>query len=263
MAGSKQLQVSFFGLNLVLSLTGVAAIRLGSRTQRTIDYLRDVLKTLPPEPKLQAVCEKFARECENGMRPLGKNGLVTVVLSAACPGKPFRVAFVSNADWQARPPLAKARFSIDIREIRKPFWLISGLRDCVPAREEALLKAAARKIDALKSDPNVPNDEIAATLEQINAIAAQNSNDRVSEKCWVTSQFADGEGRRLTGVNSDDAEGSIPMVFGGFPDLNWEKKLKEHLGIPADQQLRYVQSAGAEDSNTNKISASFGKRTTR
>jgi hypothetical protein len=193
LAGSKQLNYSFLDLNIMLALTGVAAVQLGSKMQRTIDYVRDVLKLLPHKSGLQTVCETLASKCQEVMRPYRKRGVLTLVLSAASNGKPFQVAFISNADWSVSPPSAKNRFSIDIREIRKPFWRVSGYRDSVPAHERALLKGAARKINEPRDNQQLPNNEVTAALQEINATAARNSRGWVSEECWVTAQFADGE----------------------------------------------------------------------
>jgi hypothetical protein len=207
-AGSKQLQASFKDLHLNLAFTGVAA----NGSSRTIDWLGDEIKTLQsaqPEVSLQEICDALALRATKELKPLGERGVLTAIVAAAETAKPFRVAVISNVrDWSEQPPRAKNRFDIRIHTITKPFTLISGYRDAVPVLEQHRLKALARV-------SNRTSVEILDALKSINAAAAPHSNGYVSADCWVTSQLADGPGRRTAGINTAKQGGSIPHLQAG------------------------------------------------
>lgn len=99
-AGSKQLEATFTGLNVQLAFTGVAKVS----NRRTIDWLLDELKALPQNSDLQNVCDALARRSAAEMKPLGSSGVLTLVLTAAAAGKPFRVAVISNTLWGENSP---------------------------------------------------------------------------------------------------------------------------------------------------------------
>ncbi len=88
LAGSKQLEASFEGLNLILAFTGVAIAGPVPAPRRTIDFLSTVLKTQPFDSNLRAICEALSRKSEESMRPYGRRGLLTLVLSVGSAGKP-------------------------------------------------------------------------------------------------------------------------------------------------------------------------------
>jgi hypothetical protein len=225
-AGSKQLQASFKDLNLMLAFTGVAAVG----TQRTIDRLSAVLRGLPHESDFASICEALRQN----VRPLGKFGLLTLVVSAVSIGKRPRIAFISNADWQTVPPKFKNEFSIDLRTISKPFWRISGFQDCVPETEIARLKAIAKKTDATQS-------EVMDKLAQINATSAGNSGGWVSDECWVTVQTGNDREIRQASRNVGGQAGFISHVVSGIDIADF---IRQNFQAASGQELRLVQGAG-------------------
>jgi hypothetical protein len=234
-AGSKQLQAGFKGLHLQLAFTGTAAVRKGSSTERTIDWISAELSALRQDSRLQHICESLSRRCASAMSLLGPCGVLTVVLVVAAVGKPFRIAVISNARWGERPPRANSNSRINIHTIRKPFYLISGCRDAVPLLERHRLAALARAVD---SEPK----KVLDTLAGINAITARNSGGYVSEGCWVTSTLADGRVRRSAMQNVGIQGGSIPQLFAGV-DL-WERIRRDFRAEPG-KKLRLDTAASA------------------
>jgi len=226
-AGSKQLRANFKELNLFLAFTGVA----GTTKHRTIDWLTAELKSLSLESNLQAICDALSRKSQVSMRPYGRKGRLTMVLSVASVGKPFRLAEISNADWGNK---SRHQFDIHLYTIKKPFALISGYSGCVPVREQALLKALARKLDA------TPKEAMDA-LAEINATAARNNRGCVSEGCWVTAQYADGRDRHFATFNVGDQDGSITELALG---MNLTDIVKKNFRAAPGKELRPVQSAG-------------------
>jgi hypothetical protein len=214
-AGSKQLDAEFKGLNLQLAFTGVASVRTGSSTQRTIDWLSAELKALPQDSSLQDICNALSKRGAAAMKPLGPRGVLTLILACSGVGEPFRVAVVSNAHWGEHPPRAKDHFDIAIHVIKKPFSLISGFRDSVPPLERHRIRALAR----------ASAQDIQDGLAAINAIAAGNSQGYVSKECWVTSQQAsNGGGLRFAAINVGEQKGLVTHVRGGFDVFDWVKK---------------------------------------
>ena len=234
-AGSKQLQASFERLDLRLAFTGVAAIGAGQSRRSTVTWLTEELKGLPHDCTLDRICAALEKSCIAVTRPHGARGVLTVVLTAASVGEPFRVAVISNVDWQRQPPEARPSFRTVVYTITKPFCLISGYRDCVPDVERHRLRALAREIGN-------PNARVLDELANINAVAAKHGGDYVSEACWVTSQVADGRVRRSTGRNVGQQQGGIPLVMGGIDVSDWVKK---NFRPAPRQEIRLVQSAGA------------------
>jgi hypothetical protein len=216
-AGCKQLQASFKGLDLRLALTGIATVGTGMAQQRTVDWLAGELKALPHDSQLQDVCEALKTRCAVITKPYGVRGVLELILTVASVDGPFHVAIISNADWRKRPPEAATQFTIRIHEITKPLHLISGYRDSVPHLERHRLRALAR--DVGKSPK-----EMTDALADINATAAKNSRGYISEKCWVTSQTADGPTRRSTSINIGQTQGRIPLLVGNFDIFDWVKK---------------------------------------
>ena len=78
------------------------------------------------------------------MKPLTSKGELTLVLTVAEIGQPFRVAVISNTQTK------KTQFDIQVRTVKKPFHLISGYRDAVPKIERHRLKALARDTENLQ-----------------------------------------------------------------------------------------------------------------
>ena len=231
-AGSKQLVASFKGLHLILAFTGVATWRVGSRTERTVDWLSAKLKALPPESNLRAICRALAKKVE---KCCGSRGELTLVLSVASVGKPFQTATISNVVWERKRKRLNRYFHIQMRTVQKPFHLISGGgRDCVSGRERVRLKALARKMD-------VTPKEVMTALTEINSIAADNSNGCVSKECWATAQFADGDDRRSQALNVGNQAGLISQLLGGMDMMDW---MKTNLTAPPGAEIGLVQSAG-------------------
>jgi hypothetical protein len=143
--GSKQLQASFKGLDLRLAFTGIAQVGTGPARQRTVDWLSEELKALPHDSQLQDICEALARRSVSITAPFKSRGVLEIVLTVATVGEPFRVAVVSNADWNKRPPVAKPQFTIQIHTITKPFHLISGCRDSVASQRHRLRAGACQQ----------------------------------------------------------------------------------------------------------------------
>jgi len=257
-AGSKQLNVSLEKFDVHLSFTGIAEVGAGSTRQCTIDCLSEELKELKKDYKLQDVCEALANRSYAVTSPLGKNGLLILVLTVATLGEPFRVAVISNADWLKRPPEAKPNFTIKIHKITKPFHLISGCRWSVPTRQRHRLRALAK--DTLKSQ-----EQVMEALADINAIASKNSNGYVSKACWVTSQYADGRLRRYRSRNIGKHRGDISQLLYGSDLSEWPRKnvrgghkyrLKESVGVrcvpgddtplpPPSGELRHFTLSGS------------------
>lgn len=234
-AGSKQLQASFKGLDVRLAFTGIAAVGVGAARQRTVDWLSAELKGLPDDSQLQGACDALANRSVAVASPHGLRGVLTLILTAAAVGEPFRVAVISNVDWRKRPPEAKRTFTIGIHRITKPFHLISGYRDSVPTLQRQRLRALAR--DTSKSPSHVLD-----ALADINAIAAKHGRGYVSEGCWVTSQVADGRVRRSASRNIGQHRGGIPQVLGGLDLSEWVRK---NFRAAPGEEIRIVQSAGA------------------
>jgi hypothetical protein len=229
-AGSKQIQASFQEIQLVLAFTGIATLSSG---QRTVDWLADKLKCLPQEVRLQQICDVLAERAGATMRPHGPRGVLEIVAAVAAVGEPFRVAVISNANWRKHPPEAKSDFSIRVETIKKPFKLISGLRDSVAFGDRKRLEAVARKIGRSTED-------IGAVLAGINAVSAKRSRGYVSEACWVTSQTRQGEGLRTASQNIGQHVGNVHTIFAGF-DLNaWVKK---NFKAKPGEEIKMVQSA--------------------
>ena len=234
-AGFKQLEAVFDRLKLQLAFTGVATVGGGSSTQRTIDWLSAELKSLPHSSNLDNICHALQERCSAKMKPLGSRAVLTVVLAVAVVREPFRVVTITNVDWRERPPKAKNQFNLRVHTIRKPYLLISGYRDCVLHREQNRLTALARTAG------NKSANEIIDELSAINAIAARSSGGYVSEKCWVTSQVADGRARRSAARNIGEQGGSIPLVQGGMDVTEWAMK---NLRAAPGKEIRLVQAAG-------------------
>jgi hypothetical protein len=231
-AGSKQLRVKFKELNLFLAFTGVAIWRVGSGTQRTVDWLCTELKAVPVKSDLWAICRALTKKIENCC---GSRGELTLVLSVAPVGGPFRVATISNVVWERKQKRLDPFFHIEIRTVQKPFHLISGWRDCVSHSEKVLLKALARKMHATPK-------EVMDALAEINATAARNSKGYVSEGCWVTAQFTDGRDRKFATRNVGDQDGSIAELALGMDLTDFIKKI--FSAVPG-KELRPVQSVGS------------------
>ena len=139
-AGSKQLEASFKVFNVGLAFTGIAEAGAGSARRRTIDWLSAELQALPHDSQLKDVCEALAKRSLAVTTPHGLRGLLALVLTVAAVGKPFRVGVISNFDWRKHPPEAKPQFTVGIYTITKPFHLISGCRDSVPALQRYRLR---------------------------------------------------------------------------------------------------------------------------
>ncbi len=234
-AGSKQLQASFRGLDVRVAFTGIATVGGRSLPQRTVDWLAKELKMLPQDSVLKGVCEALAERGRAITRPHGLRGVLEIILTAAAPGEPFHVAVISNVDWREHPPRAKAEFDIWIHKITKPFRRISGYRDSVPTMQRHRLRALAR--DTGKSPAQVLDE-----LAEINAIAAEHGRGYISEKCWVTSQVADGRVRRSASRNVGEAEGDVSIILGGFDVSGFVRK---NFRAEPGKGMRIVQSAGA------------------
>jgi hypothetical protein len=223
-AGSKQLEATFTGLNVQLAFTGVAKVS----NRRTIDWLLDELKALPQNSDLQNVCDALARRSAAEMKPLGSSGVLTLVLTAAAAGKPFRVAVISNTLWGEDSPTATDKFDIQVQTIRKPFSLISGYRKSLGVPERQRLKSLARAVDKTPK-------QILDALAEINVLAAQNGGGYISKGCWVASQFADGDLRRTEMHNVEDHGGSVQQLFAGIDLLDW---IKRNFQAAPGQEIR-------------------------
>jgi hypothetical protein len=231
LAGTKQLQASFRDFSLRLAFTGIAT---GTRG-RTIDLLSNALKLVPQETQLEELCEALSRKCEDITRAAGNRGVLELVLIASAVAKPFRVAVISNIDWQSLPLLrANAAYEIRIHPVDKPFVLISGYRDAVPLRQKFRLRALAR-------DEESPPVHIMNALSRINAIAAKNSKGIVSENCWVTSVVADGRIRREAGLNVGQNPGNITSRVGDF-DIG--EFVRQNFEPAPGKTIRLIQTAG-------------------
>jgi hypothetical protein len=233
-AGSKQLQAGFKNLELHLAFTGIASGGASSAPKRTVDSLSAVLNALPQDSQLQDICEALRTQCTVITRPYGSRGVLELTLTVAAVGEPFRVAVISNVDWRKRPPEAKPQFTIRIHTITKPFHLISGYRESVPARQKLRLRALARDIDR-------PPEHILNALAHINAFAAKHSRGCVSEGCWVTSQVAHGRVRRSASLNIGQHQGDIHLLQRGFDLSEWVKK---NFRAAPGKEIGIVQSAG-------------------
>lgn len=225
-AGSKQLVASFKDLQLILAFTGVATWRDGART---VDWLSAELSALPPDSDLPEICRALAKKSE---KRCGSSAELTLVLSIASVGKPFQVATISNVVWAKKRKYVNRCFRIRVWPVRKPFYLISGWRPCVSDREEALLDALARKMDATPK-------EFMTALAEINSISAADSNGMVSKECWATAQFADGENRHSATLNVGNQAGSISQLFGGMDIADWVNK---NLRAAAGKEIGLVQT---------------------
>jgi hypothetical protein len=216
-AGSKQLHATFERLHLELAFTGVASVGSGTSARRTIEWLSgelNELHRLQPGASVQEICDALQQRCAAEMKPYGTKGVLTVVLTFAVVGEPFRVAVISNVDWRRRPPQARNRFTVEIHTITKPLTLISGYRDAVPIYERHRLESLAR-------GSNKRPEDIVDVLREINVVAAKNSGGYISEGCWVASQVSDGSARRRSGLNMGPHEGGIPQLLGGLDISKW------------------------------------------
>jgi hypothetical protein len=230
-AGSKQLEASFKGLHLQLAFTGIASGPRGP----TIAWLLRELNSLPHNSTFYSICNSLAARCATAMKPLGSRGVLMLVLTVAEVGKAFRVAQISNvspSDWQT--PEANTHFDIQVRTAKRPFHLISGFRKCVPLAERQRLKALARAADRTP-------EQVRDALTAINATTAQNSGGKVSEGCWVSSQFADGPNRRSASLNVGQHDGVVSSVLRGVDIADWVKK---NFQPAPGQKIRLVQTAG-------------------
>lgn len=239
-AGSKQLQASFERFDLRLAFTGIATVGAGPARQRTIDWLSEELKAVPHNCQLQDICEALAVRSLAITNPHGLRGVLDLILTVAAVGEPFRVAVISNVDWRKRPPGAKPHFATRINTITKPFHLISGYRDSVPALQRHRLKGLAR--DVGKSPK-----EVLDALAEINAIAAKHSRGYVSEACWVTSQVADGSATRSASLNIGQHPGDIHSLLG---NLDIPEFIRKNFRAAPGQEIRLVQSAGVTGQGT-------------
>jgi hypothetical protein len=236
-AGSKQLEAGFEKLHLNLAFTGVASGPLG----RTIDRLSAKLKGLPHASTLQDICDALARHSAAIMKPHGSRGVLVLVLAVAAVGEPFRVVVISNVrDWNAKHVSAKKHFDIQIRTVKKPFHLISGFRGCVSQSERQRLKALARDIDRSPA-------EIVDALAAINATAARNSVDLVSEGCWVSSQIADGATRRWMIRNVGEHGDEVPHLMGG---VDLVELMKRNIQAAPGQKLSVTHLGGVMGAGT-------------
>lgn len=189
-AGSKQVEASFTTVHLGLAFTGIATVGSGSSSRRLVDWLSEELKRLPTDSTIDDICRALAKCGTVAMKPHGPRGVLTLVATFAVVGDRFRVAVISNADWRKHPPQARSAFSVDVHTIKKPFQLISGCREAVPALRRYQLEGLARSAER-------PSFEIMSELTAINKLAAGRSNGYVSEACWVTSQVANGQSPSL------------------------------------------------------------------
>ena len=212
-AGSKQLQATFPGLNVQLAFTGVAKVS----SRRTIDWLLNEIKALPLDSDLQKISRALANRSADEMNKLRPRGVLTLVLSAAAVSRPFQVALISNAQWDENPVSAKEDFNVQVRTIRKPFTLISGYSQSVGSQEQ-------RRLKALASTVNKSPRQILEALADINAQAAKSGGGYISEGCWVSAQFVDGELRRTEMYNIGSHESSVPQIFAGIDMLDWIEK---------------------------------------
>jgi hypothetical protein len=229
-AGSKQLSASLKKLHLQLAFTGIAS----DRTGRTIDWLSAELQKLPSDSTLQDVCNSLVKRGAAAMKPHGPRGVLTLVIVASEIGRPFRVAQVSNADWDQNPPCAKGHFDIWIRSIKRPFYLISGFRSCVSL-------SGRRHLQSLAKSTNRTPEQIRDALVNINAFAARQSRGYVSEGCWVSSQFADGRRRHFVSQNVGTHDDSIPMLQGGMDIVDF---IKKNFRSAPGRELRLIASGG-------------------
>jgi hypothetical protein len=219
-AGSKQLQVNFKRLRVMLAFTGTAVWDFRPRKERTIDYLFRLMRGLCPDPDLDTVCQTLARECGNHYSDAGD---LTMVLSVACIGEPFRVATVSNVVWLDDGHCDKSsNFHVSITPITEPCFRVFGWSPCV-SREEI------RRLDALSRIADAEDNSIMTRLAEINASAAAKSDGRVSEACFVTSQFGEGDVRRFQTINVGGTTGDVPVMIGSV-DINM--MLRQMLGRP-------------------------------
>jgi hypothetical protein len=233
-AGDKQLAADFEDFNLQLAFTGIAIVKVGFTHKRTIDWLSQELKALPHNSNLQDVCAALASRSAATLSAYRLRGVLELILTIATVGKPFRVAVISNVDWRRRPPEARRHFTIRIHTITKPFLLISGRRKSVAPHQRQRLRALARAIGD-------PSQQILKALADINAIAAKDSQDYVSEDCWVTSQIADGRMRRSASLNIGQQEGAIHQLVGGLDLSEWVKK---NFRAAPGKEIKLIQSAG-------------------
>ena len=125
------------GMSIQLAFTGVARVTAGGKIINTREWLQAELQALPPKSDLQTICDILAKRCTKQMKPLTSKGELTLVLTVAEIGQPFRVAVISNTQTK------KTQFDIQVRTVKKPFHLISGYRDAVPKIERHRLKAPA------------------------------------------------------------------------------------------------------------------------
>lgn len=226
-AGSKQIRAMFDHLSIDLSFTGIA----GFGTTKTVDFLSQELQKLPYTSTLDNICKALEVSCNRMVSGLPYRWLV-IVLAVETVGKPYKIAVISNATWKTKAPTTNNYFSVNIYTITKPFSLISGYRSCVPFASRMKLKLLSRSIGK-------PNKDVSGELAAINAISAQNSKGIVSEKCWVVSQFSEGNTRHTTARNIE-GEGIVPNVFPGFDMMKW---IKENFQNIPGKQISTVVTA--------------------
>ncbi len=227
-AGSKQLSAIFNDLEIILAFTGVAT---RPNAERTIDHLLAVLRTLSPNSDIDGICQALKTNCE--MR-YGSRDEVTLVLSIASFGKPFKVAEITNVVWTRKRKYVNSCFRVNVWTIRKHFHLISGWRPCVLPREEGLLEALSRDTDASRK-------EIMSRLAEINSISAGYSDGMVSKGCWATAQYADGEDRRSESFNFGENPGFISDVF---PPIDVSQFIQKNFRPVPGKEIGIRQRAG-------------------
>lgn len=231
-AGSKQLQATFKGLDVSLAFTGVADIGFGPTFRRTIDWLSEGLRELPPDSNLQQICDKLKLRCSAIMKPPGD--YLELVLAVAEIGKRFRVAVISNIDRSGDRPLGKPDFAVRVETIRKHFVHITGFARSVTRVDRARLRAMAR-------DLTMTPQQAIEMLSRVNETAAKNSAGAVSEGCWVITKTLDGTVHRSTGVNVREHGGEIPLMLGGMDLADW---VKQNFRMAPGRTFSLRQSAG-------------------
>jgi hypothetical protein len=226
-AGTKQIEAGFENMSINLAFTGIAWG--GGQKVRTIDFLSNVLKSLPPTSSLDKICTALADQCE---ATVPDKQTLTLILAIATVGKPFKVATISNTNWDTKPPGVKPKFDISIRTINRPYVNVEGYRSSVSGKLHTQLRLLSRVEDK-------PREEIMEELVEINAVASKGSKGYVSEKCWVTSFIADGRMRRGAGRNIK-GEGAVSGITGGIDTVEWVKK--NFMAAPG-KELQLVQRA--------------------
>jgi hypothetical protein len=152
------------------------------------------------------------------------DGPLMLVFAVSIVGKPFYVVEISNWDWKYKKQIrAQKKFYTRIREVKAPFYLISGYREAVKRPERNRLKVLARSFN---------RSQIRSELATINAVAAPNGNGGISEECCVSSLFADGpETIRGEMVNIGRRGGDMHRVGAGVGTFDIKELVKKHGGI--------------------------------